>query len=55
MPARSLLDLWPDTRSVTVADSGGTSRELDADATLDGGILLPGLHVRVADLFPAAM
>ena len=44
--------LWPETRSVTVTDATGASRELGPVDTLDGGSLLPNLQVRVADLFP---
>lgn len=44
--------LWPGTRSVTISDATGASRQLGPDDALDGGDLLPGLRVRVADLFP---
>ena len=42
--------LWPRSRAVTVHDAGGETRELDAADELDGGDVLPGFRVRVADL-----
>ncbi len=42
--------LWPQQTSVTVYDRDG-QRELGPDEELDGGDVLPGLRVRVGDLF----
>ena len=41
----------PNTRTVTVYQPGGAARVYSADDTLDGGNLLPGLALPVADLF----
>ncbi len=46
--------LWPETRSVTVSDAGGASREFGPDDVLDGGTLLPSLRVTVRELFPVS-
>lgn len=43
--------LWPPQRSVTVHEPDGSARELGPDVHLDGGDILPGFDVRVADLF----
>jgi Uma2 family endonuclease len=42
--------LWPDEQSITVL-STDSAQELGPDNELDGGGLLPGFQVRVADLF----
>lgn len=42
--------LWPDERSVSVQSTGSTL-ELGPDDELDGGDVLPGFRVRIADLF----
>ena len=49
--ARLVLVLWPDDRAVTAYPAGGDPRELGPDDELDGGEVLPGFRVRVADLF----
>lgn len=41
----------PDRRSVTVYLADGTILELGPEDDLDGGAVLPGFRVRVADLF----
>lgn len=43
--------LWPRERSVTVHLAGESLRELLATDVLDGGEVLPGLSIRVSDLF----
>lgn len=43
--------LWPKHRSISVYTAGGIGRELGPDDELDGGDVLPGFHVRVADIF----
>lgn len=43
--------LWPRRRSISVYDRSGEMRELGTRAILDGGELLPGFQVRVADVF----
>lgn len=43
--------LWPKRRSVSVYSSDADTRELGPDAVLEGGDILPGFSVRVADLF----
>ncbi len=43
--------LWPRHRSVAVHEPGGLARELRPDDELDGGDVLPGFLVRVAELF----
>lgn len=46
-----VLVLWPSSRSATVYEPGATARELGPDDELDGGDVLHGFRVRVADLF----
>lgn len=43
--------LWPKRQVVAVHMPNGELRELGADEELDGGDVLPGFRVRVADLF----
>ncbi len=43
--------LWPRHRSVTVYSSTGEMRDLREGDVLDGGDVLPGFQVRVAELF----
>lgn len=43
--------LWPRCRAVTVHTGDGLARDLGPEAELDGGAVLPGFRVRVADLF----
>ena len=43
--------LWPRSRSISVHEPGGVTRELGPDDELDGGAVLPGFRVRVAELF----
>ena len=43
--------LWPRRRAVTVYAVGQQTRELDEGDDLDGGDVLPGFRVEVADLF----
>ncbi len=43
--------IWPDDRSVSVYTATLDSKELQSDELLDGGTVLPGFSVRVADLF----
>ena len=45
--------IWPRLQLVTVHEVGGDYRELGPDDDLDGGDLLPGFQVRVADLLQA--
>ena len=42
----------PDAKSVEVYVSGQPVKVLQGDAALDGGDLLPGFQVKVADVFP---
>jgi Uma2 family endonuclease len=51
--SRLVWVVWPSTRSITVYSSDGLVRTLGPDEELDGGDVLPGLRVRVADLFPS--
>jgi Uma2 family endonuclease len=51
--SRLVWVVWPTTRSVTVYSSDGLVRTLGPDDELDGGDVLPGFQVRVADLFPS--
>ena len=44
---------WPKYRAVSVYEPGGVTRELGPDDELDGGDVLPGFRVRVAELFEA--
>ena len=46
--------LWPKYRSISVHAAGGVTRELGPDDELDGGDVLPGVRVRVGELFAAA-
>jgi Uma2 family endonuclease len=43
--------LWPKSRSLTVYTPDGQAREFGSEQELDGGDVLPGFRVRVADLF----
>ena len=43
--------LWPRRRAITVYAVGQPVRELSEDKELDGGDVLPGFRVAVADLF----
>ncbi len=43
--------IWPKTRSVSVFGNGSTNGEFGPEAELDGGDVLPGFRVRVANLF----
>jgi Uma2 family endonuclease len=43
--------VWPEERSISVYRGSMTPVELTADDTLDGGDVLPGFSVKVADLF----
>ncbi|MGB3305540.1 MAG: Uma2 family endonuclease [Thermomicrobiales bacterium] len=49
--SRQVWMLWPRRQSVSVYAPGVDTRELGPDALLDGRDILPGFHVRVADLF----
>ena len=44
----------PETESVTVESPGSDPRVLSGEDILDGGDVLPGFHVPVADVFAAA-
>ena len=44
--------IYPDSREVIVHYPDGTAKTASEDGTLDGGDVLPGLAIRVADLFP---
>ena len=48
--ARLVWVAWPRLQLVTVHEAGGGYRELGPDDDLDGGDLLPGFRVRVAEL-----
>jgi Uma2 family endonuclease len=41
----------PDERTVSVHRPSGETRTLNADEALDGGDLLPGFALRLADVF----
>lgn len=43
--------VWPDERTVSIYSGSMIPMELGPDDTLDGGDVLPGFSVRVADLF----
>jgi Uma2 family endonuclease len=43
--------LWPRRQSVTIYDGDGLMRELAPEHYLDGGTILPGFSVQVAELF----
>ena len=45
--------VWPRHRAVAVYTPDGQGREWRGDGELDGGDLLPGFRVRVAELFAA--
>jgi Uma2 family endonuclease len=49
---RLIWVIYPSLRKVDVYQPDGTSYEVKADRTLDGGDVLPGLHIHVKDLFP---
>lgn len=51
--ARLVWVLWPTHRSITVYSSAGAVRELGEGDELDGGDVLPGFRVRVAEIFKA--
>lgn len=42
---------WPAIRTISIYSADGSIRELEPDDTLDGGAILPGFEVRVADVF----
>lgn len=44
--------IYPSLRAVDVYRPDGTAQIVDADGVLEGGDLLPGLRLVVADLFP---
>lgn len=48
---RMVWVLWPRDQSVTVYQAGGQVKDLRPHDELDGGDVLPGFRVRVADLF----
>ncbi len=50
---RLIWVVWPKRQTVTVHTADNESHELGADDELDGGDVLPGFRVRVADLFAA--
>jgi Uma2 family endonuclease len=43
--------VWPEERSISVYRGSMTPLELTAEDTLDGGDVLPGFSVKVANLF----
>ncbi|MHB8645546.1 MAG: Uma2 family endonuclease [Thermomicrobiales bacterium] len=43
--------LWPKTCSISIFGKGGTNGEFGMEDELDGGDVLPGFRVRVAELF----
>ena len=43
--------VWPEERSISVYRGSMAPLELTADDTIDGGDILPGFSVKVADLF----
>ncbi len=45
--------LYPDVRKIVVYDAAGGIKTLDERDTLDGGDILPGLQLKVAELFPS--
>ena len=49
--ARMVWVFWPKRSSVSVHTEAGLSRELIHDAILDGGDVLPGFSVLVAEIF----
>lgn len=46
--------VYPDLRRVDIYEASGRFRSLKAGETLDGGDVLPGLQIPIADLFPPA-
>jgi Uma2 family endonuclease len=48
---RAVWVAWPATRSIEVRTSARPPQDLGSDDELDGGDVLPGFRVRVADLF----
>lgn len=48
---RQVWIVWPDDQSVTVYTPGNDPHELGTDDMLDGGEVLPGFQVKVAELF----
>lgn len=48
---RTVWVLWPRDQSVTVYQAGGQVKDLGPRDELDGGDVLPGFRVQVADLF----
>lgn len=48
---RLIWVVWPDTKSVTTYDVGGSISDLQAGDVLDGGEVLPGFTVTVGRLF----
>lgn len=46
--------VWPKLRSITVHLPDGSSRSFDIESELDGGDVLPGLRIPVADIFASA-
>jgi Uma2 family endonuclease len=48
---RLVWEIDPERRTVAVYTSPDATTLLDASATLDGGAVLPGFSIRVADLF----
>jgi len=51
MGTRLVWVLWPKSRTVSVHTADEVSREFGLKDELDGGEVLPGFRVRVADLF----
>jgi Uma2 family endonuclease len=49
--AKQVWVLYPKTRNIHVFSGAQSPRILDANQTLEGGELLPGFSVKVADLF----
>ena len=50
--AKLVWVVFPETRSVEVHSDAG-AKTLRTDDTLDGGEVLPGFNIKVADIFPA--
>jgi Uma2 family endonuclease len=48
---RQVWVVYPRTRSVVAHLAGGEARVLGEDAELEGGEMLPGFHMHVADIF----
>ncbi|HLY28435.1 MAG TPA: Uma2 family endonuclease [Aggregatilineales bacterium] len=44
--------MYPDLKEVIVHRTGGESKRVLSDGVLDGGEMLPGLKIPVAELFP---